>query len=179
EIKQLATQPRQIKKPEIVFSSRAKMAFEKYMTEWAKKREVQKIFQGKFKSLKTEPPCIKAMHNKVFKETVDERNNSGTALASFYMQQGIDKEEALERLYKWGTDNCEPKLERGQINVIIDSVYFGEYRYGCESFQRLSGVCEKNICPLFHKEFNVEEKSEEVGVKRSEERRVGKEREDR
>lgn len=152
EIAMMARQPRIIQINQPVQSHKATKIFSKYVKEWSEKVEKSKVFTGKMKELSELPPCIKNMNERIFKETIDERNNSGTALASFYLQNGVDREEAMQLLLKWGTENCEPQLNRNNIEIIINSVYNGQYRYGCSTFERLSGVCNKENCPLFKKD---------------------------
>lgn len=149
EIRRLATQPREIKKPLVVFSSQANRVFEEIAKKWTEKIQKRNVYAEKIKKLKKPPACIQAMLNKVFHETVDERNNSGTALTSFFMQQGYSYEETLSQMMKWSQENCVPPLEQREIETIVQSVYTGQYRYGCETFHKLSGVCERDTCPLF------------------------------
>ncbi|WP_240033784.1 primase C-terminal domain-containing protein [Oceanobacillus profundus] len=157
DILEIAKSPREIKAPTVIFSPKAKQAFEKYVDSWTERLENVEKFDGKIKELKVLPPCIKRMQEKVFKETIDERNNSATALTNFYFQQGMEKEEALHRMTIWGEENCVPSLKRNEIEVVVNSVYRGHYRYGCQTFKELSGVCEREICPLFNDAFNVSE----------------------
>jgi hypothetical protein len=162
EITVLAQQPRVIPIPQPSLSTRAKLAFQRIAEEWTKRLEKQKEFTGKIMELKVEPPCIKAMKEKIFRETIDERNNSATALTSFYLQQGVSREETLYRMRIWAQENCTPPLPQKEVEVIVNSVYNHQYRYGCETFKRLSGVCDKDQCPIFNKELNKEENKETV-----------------
>lgn len=151
EIATIAQNPRDLEVPKPIHSIKATKMFKKYVEEWSNKVQRSTEYRGKIRELKELPPCIKAMQERVFKETIDERNNSGTALASFYFQQGVDREEAMQMLLKWGIENCEPALNHNAISTIINSVYNGQYRYGCETFKRVSGVCDKENCPLFNR----------------------------
>lgn len=149
EIRKLARMPRQIHQPAPKTSHKTMHAFERYIRKWNEKSSIRTQFNRPFKEIKEYPPCIKAMLSKSFRETIDKRNNSATALTSFFMQQGIDREEALERILKWNEENCLPPLPFREIKATVHSVYNGKYRYGCETFKELSGVCDKNHCPLF------------------------------
>jgi hypothetical protein len=151
EIRELAIQPRFINRPPIMPSPKAKVALEKYIQKWTQSINRQKDFRGRILKLDALPACIEAMLNKTFRETIDERNNSATALCSFFLQRGMEREEAIARLLVWGEENCLPPLPRREIETIVHSVYNGQYRYGCETFHRLSGVCDKENCPLFKK----------------------------
>lgn len=151
ELRQLAQQPREITVADPVPSTRAKLVIKQHIEDWTQKVNRRQEFSGKIRKLEKEPPCIQAMWEKIFRETVDERNNSGTALASFYLQQGIEYEECLARLYKWNDEQCSPSQKPREIEIVVQSVYNGQYKYGCETFKRVSGVCEKDVCPLFAK----------------------------
>lgn len=154
EIIELAKAPRFIERPKPIFSQKASNMFKKYVEEWTNRVEKQKEFTGRLMELKVNPPCIAHMFERTFRETIDERNNSGTALASFFYQQGMEREEALARLIKWGEENCVPPLKARDMEIITNSVYNNQYRYGCSTFERLSGICDKENCPLFNKELN-------------------------
>ncbi|MEB2276870.1 primase C-terminal domain-containing protein [Bacillus sp. ILBB4] len=151
EIHQLAQQPREINVAEPFKSTRAYMVIKQHIEEWTQRVSRRQEFSGKIKKLEKEPPCIQAMWQKVFRETVDERNNSCAGLASFYMQQGIEYEEGLGRLLKWNEENCSPPQKPREIEMTVQSVYNGQHKYGCETFKRVSGVCDKEKCPLFAK----------------------------
>ncbi|MGF0347761.1 primase C-terminal domain-containing protein [Rhodococcus sp. IEGM1300] len=137
-----------------VSKSPSEKAF-KYINWMVQKAEedaaARKEFSGKMLELDEAPPCIVAMHQKLFRQTVDERNNSGTALASFYFQTGMEREDCMNIMMHWSENNCSPSMPESEIRTIVDSVYRTEARYGCGSFKRLSGVCDKERCPLFNK----------------------------
>lgn len=128
---------------------------QKYISWMVRKAEEdaanRKEFSGKMLELDSAPPCIVEMHQRLFRQTVDERNNSGTALASFYFQTGMDKDDCFNVVMHWSENNCVPSMPESEIRTIVDSVYRTEARYGCGSFKRLSGVCDKANCPLFNK----------------------------
>lgn len=153
QIAELARNPRMINTPTPIKSDKATRMFADYVRNWSEKIERSKTFTGKIRQLKELPPCIKAMHENVFKETVDRRNQSGTSLTSFYFQQGLEREETMQIMLKWGIENCSPSLNHNDIKTIVNSVYNGQYRYGCSSFKELSGVCDKENCPLFKNEL--------------------------
>lgn len=150
KIRELAQNPREIDVVNPVPSNRARLVLKQHIEEWTNKINNRKEFSGKIKQLKEEPPCIKAMWEKIFRETIDERNNSATALASFYMQQEVPYEECLARVFKWNEENCSPPQKEKEIEIVVQSVYNGQYKYGCETFKRVSGVCNKEQCPLFN-----------------------------
>lgn len=151
KLHELAQQPREITVPQPIASPRAKLVIKQFIEDWTQRVNRRTEFSGKIRQLKTEPPCIKAMHEKIFRETIDERNNSTTALASFYLQQNIELEEALVRVQKWNAENCSPPQAEKEVDISVKSVYNGQYKYGCETFHRVSGVCDKDNCPLFKK----------------------------
>lgn len=149
QLRQLAQKPRNVEVSKPIPSNKAQLVIKQHIEDWTKKINRRQEFSGKIKKLEKEPPCIEAMFNKTFRETVDERNNSGTALASFYLQQEVHRTEAIERVQRWNDEHCSPKLKEKEIEIIVNSVYNGQYKYGCETFKRVSGVCEKEKCPLF------------------------------
>ncbi len=154
EVRQAAMQPRTMQYPPPVKSAQAERVLASKIDLWSKRAETQTKYDGKMKEIKDLPPCIKAMHDKTFRETVDERNNSASALASFYMQKGTDIGETREILNKWSQEQCKPPLKQQDLKIIVDSIYNGRYRYGCETLKRVSGVCDKDHCPLFMKSEN-------------------------
>lgn len=158
KVREVASQPRIFEYPVPVKSSQAEQVLRGKIELWSKRAEVQIKYDGKMKEIKDLPPCIKAMHDKTFRETIDERNNSATALASFYMQKGTELEETRQILYKWNIEQCKPPLKKNEIKIIVDSIYNGRYRYGCETFKRVSEVCDKEHCPLFMKTEKKENK---------------------
>lgn len=161
ELKRLAQQPREITVTDAIPSTRAVNGIKQIIKDWTEKAQRKKEFSGKIKELKVLPPCIEAMYNKVFRETVDERNNSATALASFYMQQGVEYEDCLSRVQKWNEEQCSPPQKKREVEMSVESIYNSQHKYGCATFKRVSGVCEKERCPLFNKELNKREKETE------------------
>ncbi|QHW35858.1 hypothetical protein GZH47_33750 (plasmid) [Paenibacillus rhizovicinus] len=149
DIRNLAMSPRQLRKPPPMLSQRAKLALEKYIKTWTDRANSRKEFSGRMRKLEELPICITTMLDKTFRETIDGRNNACAALASFFMQQGMEREEALARLVLWGEENCVPSLPSREVETTVHSVFNGQYRYGCETFKAASGVCDKVNCPLF------------------------------
>lgn len=149
EIRELAQQPREITVANPIPSSRARLVIKQFVEEWTHKANKRKEYSGKIRKLKELPPCIKAMLEKTFRETIDERNNSAAALASFFMQQGMELEETLSRVQKWNQENCLPPQKDREVEATVRSVYNGQHKYGCETFKRLSRVCDRERCPLF------------------------------
>lgn len=165
ELRELAKSPREITVANPIPSQRAHSVIKQYIENWTKISNKQQLFTGKIRELKEEPPCIKAMWEKIFRETVDERNNSATALSSFYMQQGMTFEEVFPKMLKWNQENCSPPLADREIETIVRSVFNGRYKYGCETFKRVSGVCDKENCPLFGKGGQKDETQQESSAK--------------
>ena len=152
EIKELAEKERVIKKQNkintnINFTS---STIDQYVKKWNEKK-IKKEFKGSPKKLEKLPICIETMLEKTFRETIDERNNSAAALASFYMQQELDLEDTMSKLKSWNENQCIPSLDDIEIENVVKSIYTRSYKYGCETFKRVSGVCDKDKCPLFCK----------------------------
>lgn len=95
------------------------------------------------------PACIQAMEQKLFYETIDQRNNSCAALASFYYQKQWDLESVLDKMIVWNQLNCVPPLPEKEIQRTVSSVFDHGYTYGCDSFEEHSGVCIGKKCPYF------------------------------
>lgn len=151
QLRQLAQSTREISTADPIPSTRAKLVIQQHITDWTQRINRRQEFSGKIRKLEKEPPCIQAMWEKIFRETVDERNNSAASLASFYMQQGIEYEEGLARILKWNDEQCSPPQKPREVEMTVQSVYNGQHKYGCETFKRVSGVCDKDKCPLFAK----------------------------
>lgn len=95
------------------------------------------------------PACIATMETKLFYETIDQRNNSCAALASFYFQRQWDKQKVLEKMIVWNETQCIPSLSMREVERTVYSVFDHGYTYGCESFELHSGVCIGKKCPYF------------------------------
>lgn len=156
KVREIALQPRFIEYPVAIKVAQAEQVLHGKIELWSKRAEVQVKYDGKMKEIKELPPCIKEMHSKTFRETIDERNNSATALASFYMQKGLEVTEVRQIMWKWNGEQCKPPLKTQEIKIITDSVFNGRHRYGCETLKRVSGVCDKENCPLFKKTNEAE-----------------------
>lgn len=152
----LASHPRQDPDVPVVVSSKAKNYIQWMQEEAEREREKRESFRGRFLELESAPPCIVAMHQKIYQEGVDQRNNSATALASFYFQAGVDKEECLAIVGQWAENNCVPSLKESEYRSCVDSVYRSNMRAGCSSFKEYSGVCDKENCPLFNRKRSDE-----------------------
>lgn len=148
-LRELAQHMRTVEVQPVVIQHKTKLALETYIAEWTKKQSPSFDADHAFRALTELPICIETMLHKSFRETIDERNNSCAALASFFMQQGQEMDETMSRMLAWGELQCHPPLRPHEIYNTVVSVYSGKYKYGCDSFKRLSGVCNKTQCPLF------------------------------
>lgn len=151
EVFEMAKMPRPDEDIPVVVSTKAK-AFIQWMQEEAEReREKRESFRGRFLELDTAPPCIVAMHQKIYHEGTDMRNNSATALASFYFQAGMPIDDCMAIVGQWAENNCVPSLPTREYEASVRSVYHSQMRAGCASFKEYSGVCDKGNCPLFQR----------------------------
>lgn len=157
QILELARTPRPDPAVNIIVSQKAKNFIQWLQEEAEREREKRENFRGRMLDLDEAPPCIVAMHQKIFHEGVDMRNNSATTLASFYFQAGVSLEECLGILHQWAQGNCVPSLPEQEIEASVRSVYQIGMRAGCSSFKEYSGVCDKDNCPLFNRKRGEEQ----------------------
>lgn len=94
------------------------------------------------------PPCIKYLLDNPIPK--GQRNNTATALCSFFKQHGYTAEESKTAMFKWNEERCTPALRNDEINTIVRSIYSKEYKFGCSTMKNLS-ECNKNECQLVKK----------------------------
>lgn len=136
EIMALAKQPRYIEYPqpylvesarkEYLNEAREMVAYKKEEAERFKNYKPTKLFKpGEV------PDYVQAL--------IDEgpvngfRNETATALASFYYQQGLPKEEAFNELLAWNGGS----LSESDLKISLNSVYNNGYTYGKRRFKAL------------------------------------------
>ena len=145
DIKLLSSQPRMIDVPKATYSTKANRMYVTYINQWEKEqREIEdrknKTYSTTFKYT---PPCISNILENGIEE--GERNNTLAVISSFFKQQGYSEAETLERLTKFNADMVKPSLHQREIDTIVDSIYAGEYKYGCKALidlNRCNGECK-------------------------------------
>lgn len=155
DIIEIAKKPRYVNLYTIKYSKKAENFLKKHINiieEQHKKTEENKNKINEYIKNRIEvtskniTPCIKYIL--INGATEGYRNNSATALASFFMQKGYTKEETIEIIKEWNTEKCCPKIEEHEIKTLVESVYKHVYKYGCSKLSEIS-KCDENKCPIF------------------------------
>lgn len=145
EIKQLSTEKRKVdyKKPR--YSTKANRMFQTYVQDWEKEKvALQSKSKKKGKStLSFLPPCIKSILERPCPEGF--RNNTAAALASYYKQRGYSKDKGWMEIQEWNGKYAN--LTQSELSVTFDSIYNGEYVYGCATLETL-GDCDWKGCRI-------------------------------
>lgn len=143
DIHELARQTRSMRFPEASYSA---AAADKYV-------KAQDVFQQRFNKKRSKdrfgtkpmdftPHCIQ--------ELIDEgpqngqRNSTACVLTSFWKRQGYSEEEAWDQLVEWNDDS----LDVNELDSIFQSIFFGEYEYGCSTLETLAS-CAGYDCPIY------------------------------
>lgn len=155
DIKLLANKKREVNFFRNEYSRKAENFFKKHVEkieEENKRLEEARVRVQEYAKNKVEitnkniTPCIKNIIINGAKEGY--RNNSATALASFFMQKGYSPEETYDIINDWNNTKCFPSIPEREIKTLIDSVYKHGYKYGCSKLSEIS-VCDENKCPIF------------------------------
>lgn len=97
-------------------------------------------------SLDFEPPCIAYLLEDK-NVGVGYRNNTLTALASYYFQRGLEQTQVLNLLRDFNKKQCVPSLPDREIDSIVRSVFRHGYTFGCRAFRELS-ICKPEECRI-------------------------------
>lgn len=145
EIKDLSTKKRKIKHKPAAYSTKANRMFKGYQAEWEREK-LLKNKKGSKKGKKTlnfMPPCIEDILSRPSVE--GSRNHTATALTSYFKSRGFSKENAWLELKKWNSEYA--KLPVSELSTTFESIFEGEYTYGCSTLETL-GECCKNKCRI-------------------------------
>lgn len=123
---------------------RAKQEFEKYKDEWDQR------FQKKFdntrrfhrKPLSFVPACIQELID--VGPQVGQRNFTASVLTSFWKRQGHTEQEIWDKLVAWNNGSLEEK----ELRRTMQSIFHGDYEYGCSTLSTLA-TCIGKECPLY------------------------------
>ena len=144
EIKKLAQMPRKVKYNPAYEITRAKSEFEKYKVQW--EMRFKKKFDSKnnsnSKPLDFTPACIGELIESGPQK--GQRNNTASALTSFWRKQGLSEQETWEQLVKWNNGS----MSEGELKNTMQSVWKNNYEYGCSTLETLA-TCIGGDCPLF------------------------------
>lgn len=146
KIKEMATTPRVMKKPEYYCIPTAYNMFQKYIQEY--ERYVKTEERGSKKKHKKTfdfiPPCVQhILDNGAVEGT---RNMSIACLAGFYSSYGCTLNETLDNIKTWNSKNSKPTGER-ELTATVKSIFNGEKQYGCKTFSQIS-MCSKE-CKVY------------------------------
>lgn len=141
EILELAKEPRNIQWERPYEVPQAKKEFGMVIERWNRR------WQDKFNNTKRndtplefDPPCIEELLDSG--PVKGRRNNSAAALTSFFKQRGYTEQEAWEKLQEWNGRS----LTEQELKHTMNSVWNGDYDYGCSTFETLSMCSDK--CPI-------------------------------
>lgn len=143
EIKELAKSPRILMKNTPSVITKAALLFKKKAErlEEKPKREFKNIKLD----LKVTPPCIEELLNGNIQK--GQRNNTAITIASFFRQQGLDKNDCMAKMIEWNENKCEEPLPQREIDTVVEHIYKEGYKYGCSGL-RVLATCNRRKCPL-------------------------------
>lgn len=144
KILEMATEPRSINAEPPKLIPMAQLAYKNYLGKVALK--TPKTYTGAFKALEYTPPCIAVLLDEPVPK--GQRNNTAAAIASFFRQQGLNKEECEARMDEWNEKHCDPSMDKAELVNTINSVYNGAYKMGCSWMNTIS-TCDKGQCKLY------------------------------
>lgn len=146
EIKKLAEMPRAIDYEAPYEISRARMEYATNVEKWANrfghKFDASKKFASK--PLDFTPACVQELIDSGPQQ--GQRNETAAALTSFWKKQGCTEQRVWEYLVRWNNES----IAEWELKQTMQSVYHGEYEYGCSSLETLA-TCIGEKCPLFRK----------------------------
>ena len=149
EMKEWASQPREIESAKIETVQEAVEAYQKLTKETTikvAKKTIKKAAPANSSLL----PCIQSMLDTGAE--VGQRNNTTVALASGLFQAKRSYEEVVETLTEWNNDcNAEPLSETELMNTINSAhqMFLAGTKYGCTRYNEL-GYCSDD-CHLCQK----------------------------
>lgn len=144
-IKRMSRSKRKIEFKPARYSTKANRMFQSYIADWEreKQQQSQKSKKGYKSSLSFCPPCIESILNRPCPEGF--RNHTAAALASYFKQRGYSKDKGWKEIVKWNEEYA--KLPTGELQTTFESMYNGEYTYGCATLETL-GDCQKDKCKI-------------------------------
>lgn len=138
EIAQLATSPRVIKYPKPIIIKQAEKQYQKEVDEMTRYFEEQKT---KYKHYQvTEKRYDIENIPDYIQQLIDEgpvknyRNETVSALTSFYLQAGLTKEDIIKEILIWNNGS----LPDNEVFATINSIYDKQYTYSKERFIALA-----------------------------------------
>lgn len=163
DIKRLSRAKRKIEYKKPVVSSKASRMFKNYIGEWEKEKILlsnKSTKKGK-QTLNFMPPCIESILSKPC--TNGYRNHTAAALSSYFKSRGLSKSDAWKELENWNDEMA--KLPKGELSTTFESIYNGDYSYGCATLATL-GDCQKDKCKIGTNKIKKEKEAQAKLMKR-------------
>lgn len=155
-IKQLSQKKRKMNYKNPRYSTKASRMFHTYIQDWEKeKKRMETKSKKKGKStLNFLPPCIESILKRSCPEGY--RNNTAAVLSSYFKQRGFSKDKGWKEIQEWNDKYAN--LNVRELSVTFESIYNGEYVYGCSTLETL-GDCQIKECRIGKNRLKQEEKS--------------------
>lgn len=159
DIKKMSGKKRKMTYKKPVYSTKANRMFKTYIEDWEKEKKTMNMKNGKKgkQTLDFVPPCINSMLNRPCPQGF--RNHTAAALASFFKQRGLSKEKGWVELQAWNSEYANLAIR--ELSTTFDSIYNGEYVYGCATLETL-GDCQMDKCKIGVNRLKKEAKNKAV-----------------
>ena len=148
EIKKIAENPRAIPKRNYTVNPIANMTLKNYAKKFEMIVNRARVSLPNNVKLDYMPPCVEYLFNNPVGE--GQRNDTTAFLASYLKQCGIPFDKAIERLYRWNEEYCDPMLPEKEIDTTVASIYNGTAKMGCSTAKILS-ECNEKECKLYER----------------------------
>lgn len=141
----LSKKRRKVDYKEPHYISRAEQGFRSYIEAWEreKRAKAKKDKKGYAKKLSFCPPCIESILQRPCPEGF--RNHTAAALSSYFKQRGYSKDKGWKELQQW--NSAYANLPKRELETTFESIYNGEYTYGCSTLENL-GDCDRKNCKI-------------------------------
>ena len=163
DIKRLSRRKRKVIYKKAILSTKASRMFKNYIDEWEKEKKLlshKSTKKGK-QTLNFMPPCIESILNRPC--TNGFRNHTAAALSSYFKSRGLSKAQAWKELDKWNDEMA--KLPKGELSTTFESIYNGDYSYGCATLETL-GDYYKDKCKIGANRIKKEKEAHAKLIKR-------------
>lgn len=163
DIKRLSRNKRKVVYKKARLSTKANRMFKNYIDEWEKEKMLlsNKSTKKGTQSLNFMPPCIESILNRPC--TNGFRNHTAAALSSYFKSRGLSKAQAWKELEVWNDEMA--KLPKGELSTTFESIYNGDYSYGCATLETL-GDCCKDKCKIGANRIKKEKEAQAKLMKR-------------
>lgn len=145
QLKELAKQPRSIKKELLINNSVAVHEYQKVLEGFETYIKTLNTNVQYKATLKITPPCIKTLLQEGAKNGY--RNNSIAILASFCKSKGMDLNTSLKKIAEWNQTKNTPPTKEAELTKTVRSIFNSKASYGCSMIKTIIDCDEKN-CKL-------------------------------